>query len=294
MTRVFLLLLFPLLCEPLFSSRQPLVNVSLFILNPRRYLVFIPGYGGDGIIKTSLSESLIAYPPTDWDCIVVFHVAGLNHSFPNCHMIENINGKYAEHLKLLNPEFIVRRKYSLVVVHLEDVVFQSPRRVPWQSLENILISEGIGAVSPRVRGASHTHMNPSGARALIASSCPGLNVTNASRRPLSACQWYGFETEFIEIYATVFQPSAWTCFWDMIDTSLNNEGWGYDVCFKTICGWPLYVMDDWYALHSRASKRNDIAPKQLRSWALHRSVPKTELEVACPELLWGRFVRSGR
>ena len=43
--------------------------------SPKKYLVVIPGYGGNENRKSKLRDSLVLYPSADWDCLLFVYNA---------------------------------------------------------------------------------------------------------------------------------------------------------------------------------------------------------------------------
>jgi hypothetical protein len=45
----------------------------------------------------------------------------------------------------------------------------------------------------------------------------------------------GHHVRAVEVFATVFTLDAWSCWWDMMQPRVNPAGWGYDLCYVSIC-----------------------------------------------------------
>ena len=118
---------------------------------------------------------------------------------------------------LVRPEFIVRRKYQLVVVHVDDVVFLPNFEFSWPALLKFMITTGVDSASPRVsRAGLWRLMDPRDNATKLATSCPGLFKNETT------CDWNGYDVPQLEIFVQAFTPLMWICFWDTLDTSINT------------------------------------------------------------------------
>ena len=240
--------LFVLTCYKLSKVNVNIPDIALEIPDilprPKKYLVIIPGYGGNKKRESMLRSSLEFYPSVDWDCLLFVYKPNISSQINlPCIAIESI-GQYGNHLSNVNPEFVIRRKYSLIVVHLEDVIYQTPINFSWDSIYNFMLSANIDSLSPRVKQSHRpyymdTKRNPT----ILSNQCPGLS-------PDQPCEWYGYNVSMIETFVQVYTPTAWICFWSMLDIKNNPFGWGYDICYKSICGVSLVVLDKWHLIHA--------------------------------------------
>ena len=120
---------------------------------------------------------------------------------------------------------------------------------------------GFDSLSPRVHQAGLSRlMNPRTNSTKLSELCPGLY-------PNISCGWMGYDVPQVEIFVQVFLPLAWVCFWDVLDTSINSEGWGYDVCFKTVCNASIALLDNWNALHTRGKSDDDKSDRGITAMA---------------------------
>ena len=221
---------------------------------PKKFLVIIPGFGGHPTREAYIRQSLQLYPADNWDCVLFVYNSNThsghqmarrksNSSLP-CEWISS-PGKFVDHLLHVRPEFVIRRKYKLIVVHVDDAVFMPPLEFSWEAIHHFMTTAAVDSVSPRVHQAGLVRlMNPLTNSSLLSAACPGLY-------PTGSCGWMGYEVPQVEIFVQVFLPLAWICFWDMLDAGVNNEGWGYDVCFKQVCNVSIALLDHWHVVHTR-------------------------------------------
>lgn len=206
------------------------------------------------------------YPEADWDCAIFVYKPLRDETFlqGHCKVIHNYGGKYADHLNYLKPEFLLKQKYQLVVIHIEDVIYDDMnRKIDWGNIYEIMVENNIDSLSPLIRGSQYPRMvtNPAGR--------PDQLSVNRSVFLNSSDGTYGYNPQFIETFIQVFQGRSWPCFWDMMNgTAVNHEGWGFDICYRSICNPNLYLIKDWIAIHTQADGRvagND-ARSQMDSW----------------------------
>ena len=233
---------------------------------PNRFLVIIPGFGGNLVRESYIRQSLQFYPAHNWDCLLFVYNSDArsggrqvlrhksNASLP-CELIAS-PGKFVEHLLHVRPEFVMRRKYQLIVVHVDDAVFMPPFEFSWEAIHHFMTTASIDSISPRVNQAGLVRlMNPRSNSTKLSETCPGLYPATSGNSDVgesqSSCGWMGYDVPQVEIFIQVFLPLAWVCFWDMLDATVNAEGWGYDVCFKTVCNATIVLLDDWHAMHTK-------------------------------------------
>ena len=181
---------------------------------PKKYLLIIPGFGGRPSRAEALRHTMSFYPSEDWDCLL-FVYKSINISLP-CEHIDS-PGFFAQHMRLVRPEFIVRRKYQMVVVHVDDVVFLPSFEFSWSALLKFMVATGVDSVSPRVNRAGLWRlMDPRDNATKLATNCPGLFKNETT------CDWNGYDVPQLEIFVQAFTPLMWICFWDTLDTSINT------------------------------------------------------------------------
>ena len=171
-----------------------------------------------------------------------------------CQIVQNVGQKYSSHLKLVSPRFIVQKRYELVVIHIEDVSYTAPANYNWthhwHAVLHLMKRHEIDVVTPLISGNHHKSvMNDDmfNSTATLSHTCPGLDT--------DSCMTFGLRPRFIEIFATVFRPLSWICFWDMLDVDTNEGGWGYDFCLSKLCDAQMAVLTRWRAVHSQLGGR---------------------------------------
>jgi hypothetical protein len=231
-----------------------------------RFLVVIPGFGGNEKRQSIVKASLHMYPSSHWDCMI-FTFKKVAHDIP-CQEVSSLGNMFAAHMKQVTPALIARKKYELIVMHMDDVAFSSGSpQIPWGQLHHFMVRNHIDVVSPKiVSGSPHAVMNPTTVPAILGT---------ASRKNGTSIKFMGWKPTFIEIMTIIFLPQAWACFWDMIDEKTNSHGWGYDFSFPSICNVSLALLSDYSIEHLQAggvTVDNEQSRLQMEAW-LHQRNP---------------------
>ena len=161
-----------------------------FIGKPKKYLVIIPGFAGSPKRKQLIISSLKWYPTEDWDCFIFVHKPNNISSDIPCNQIEATGGKYVNHIKQIRPEFIIRRKYLLIAIHIVDVIYSQNLLPAWDAMHNFMITNHFDVLSPRVEHAFLPSMKPAPSRLKTLQTCPGLYNNDTS------CDWRYSEPSF--------------------------------------------------------------------------------------------------
>ena len=117
-----------------------------------------------------------------------------------------------------------------------------------------------------------------------------VNWTYSAMHPRTSCTSH--RTDYADILFVIFEHSAWKCWQDNLNLTLNKYGWGYDVTLSDICNITIGVIDTAIVLHSppvveNVSKRSynrDMAVAQQNVWLNH--IGQSHPEVKC---LGGRY-----
>lgn len=62
-------------------------------------------------------------------------------------------------------------------------------------------------------------------------------------------------TRYTDMLFTVFKKSAFVCWQNQINTTLNRMGWGYDLTFKRSCSVNIAILDTHTAIHMSGERR---------------------------------------
>ena len=206
---------------------------------PAANFVVIPGHGESNGRRTEvLSSIVLAYPPDDWDCIIFVYnniTIGTGRRFGHC-IVAYRPGRWTHFMKLVTPEFVRANNYSYVSVHLNDVQWQQDFNI--SKYLQAMRKAGLAVSSPAVLGSPYLVMRP----AMIndKKGVPTLRV------PRSVIGW---KTHFLEIQVTIFNSSAWSCFWNVVNPDLDPFGWGPGICFYNVCGQPPTGILPFAAVH---------------------------------------------
>jgi hypothetical protein len=192
-----------------------------------KVLVTIPGMGLH-VNRTKVVVSNIhdlyhrqASKMVEIDCLIYAYKTlpkALEKRLAPCSVVYLYHGNYAMYMKALVPQLIKEAGYTHVFVLLDDVrltqSFNLSQILTIMSLNNLTIA------SPGVSKAS------------MRSTLPLLPFVKSRRTE-------GRFVLVIEIFSTIFTPSAWSCWWNMMQPSLNPSGWGYDLCLLAFCRDPV-------------------------------------------------------
>lgn len=173
-----------------------------------------------------------------------------------------------------SPMFIARSNYSGFVWHSEDIryceeqseVVKPPFSYSFAALCSVeplsfnplhlfrfMSANNLRSASPVVVGSVWQSMNEQGPR------------QTEERHML-----YGRLVNFIEIQLTAFDLTGWNCFWAIINPSLNTFGWGYDLCFYSMCSARMGMLDTMFAAHDVGDVHEtgdpSVGSKQMASW----------------------------
>ena len=180
-----------------------------------------------------------------------------------CYVSYQPGAHFSDFLKTLHPMLVRRGGYGYVLVLLDDVrlgSFELPAALA------LAAANGVGVSSPVVRNALHfpVGLQNEGERKTLARASArspaspasvqaALAVMDAaSSRSASASwsQWWGGRpspgvyTDFVEVFATVFDADAWDCWWGMLDTTRLSKGWVYDEQLFHMCSKQRKKSDD--------------------------------------------------
>lgn len=208
-------------------------------------LVFFPGHGERAGRRTELlKHSLAKYDPEEWTCVVLSYerpTAPAWDAFWPCETLHAPGARWTHLMRLVTPGFLSLEGYTHVSVHINDVQYGEHTDM------GVFMSEmsrlGLQVASPNVVGSIYSTMAPLGMERLW----PGRNTTEALEgfRPWKG----GALVHFIEVQATVFTARAWSCFWALLEPSINPHGWGHDLGFYRLCGRPRMGVLNHLAVH---------------------------------------------
>lgn len=96
---------------------------------------------------------------------------------------------------------------------------------------------------------------------------------------------YGRLVTFIEIQLTAFDYKGWTCFWTMINTTVDTIGFGYDMCFYRLCGLRMGMLDSFNATHdvgnTHATSGGPKAMDEMYAWLETRKAAQDYFSAPC-------------
>jgi len=132
-----------------------------------------------------------------------------------CEVVRAANGPrpgYVYHLKRLLPSFVDALAFSHVFVLLDDVRIAPAGPADVARFVRVADANGLSVATPKVLGS----------------------IRHVMRKSLD-CR-VGRLVSRIEIFAVLFTPPAYRCWFELIDPATNGVGWGYEKLLEPYCG----------------------------------------------------------
>ncbi len=227
-------------------------NHTISSTKPWKGLVFFPGHGEISGRRTDiLRSSILQYNPEKWDCIIFYYAQDKPPdpwilSFQPCGVIHEPGLSYGDWMEMITPDLVNSYNYTHICVHINDVQYQTgvnPSDIV-QDMEYL----GLDVASPNIIGSYWSSM----CKDMVPIQwyeVGWLGNTPLFTKPLSTTD-KGSRVKFIEIQVTFFTSKAWSCWWEMMNPSLNPYGWNYDQCFFNFCMGPeMGILGRYTAIH---------------------------------------------
>lgn len=205
---------------------------SQFIPGDINILLVFPGIGFQEdrtrIVLNNLKILQLSKPPQLSCLIFAYHIPPIyfrKEVEDFCTIELYMYANFAYYMKSVVPSLLVTSGYTHVMILLDDI--QLPYTFRLGELMNVMIRNNLSVISPTIIGATYP-----------ATTCvfcrPRLRTDKGKVTKVSALHT-GHKTQVIEIFATLFTLSAWSCWWNLLQPSLNSVGWGYDRCMYNFC-----------------------------------------------------------
>jgi len=111
--------------------------------------------------------------------------------------------------------------------------------------------------------------------------------THLSMKPREECKSH--ETSYTEIFFTIFDAKAWSCWKSQINVNVNPSGWGNDLTFGDVCRVKIGVMDDVFSFHNDPSGRTysaNAAFDEMNHWVDHvANVYEKKHDIVLPDYI---------
>jgi hypothetical protein len=238
-------------------------NTTSLSPNPEKVLILVPGLGSNesraNIVLNNMN--LISRSQVDFECLIFVYSNVPSNVFEqlkyNCSIDSYQNGNYADYIKAVSPSLVKLSKFTHVMVLLDDVELEDSFQLI--GMLEIMQRHNLSVASPCIRGA-----------ALGATS----SMDSPARRSFHMKPVYkvGHYSQVIEVFSTIFTVEGWHCFWSLVDPTLNQAGWGYDLYLYHYCrdyhnmsNFTMGVIHSMTARHHKGLGRLEVSPHSCRN-----------------------------
>ena len=259
------------------ATSLPPCSTSKSILKKKKNLVVINAIGRRAYLPYNVHAIQHHFPHDDeWDCIAFMYVneshipdsdqhLTLLRDNLGCTVIRTPEMHWGIFLQFLSPTLVVPQ-YEYIAILLDDVFLphHGDHAIHVPQLLHQMKVHNVTSLSPGIVGDHHQILNP--------------------RDNIQEYQQCLVQVKFLETYFQLFTSQAWKCYYSMLHYT-GFRGFGYDVCFRHVCGGRLAVDYRQVAYHL------DLAWDQIPP-ALIQDLPL--LEGPAPRIKAGMYKKPGR